>query len=157
MAPKDFVSGGQRFLLRSKYDSSYATFTPTLAYFLCTWFFFGPQCSTKDKNQLVHPCPTTSFRLWFLCPDSKFTDTRTNISKQIFQTLSLCFYVNCGFLAPPFVFERQIHGHTYQFPKIYSSVDLLSACQPANNGWILTMASMWRQRILRRQCRTRSL
>jgi hypothetical protein len=24
--------GGQRFLFRSKYDSSYATFTPTLAY-----------------------------------------------------------------------------------------------------------------------------
>jgi hypothetical protein len=32
VAPKDFVSGGQRFLFRSKYDSSYATFTPTLAY-----------------------------------------------------------------------------------------------------------------------------
>ena len=32
MAPKAQVSGAQRFLFRSKYDSSYATFTPTLAY-----------------------------------------------------------------------------------------------------------------------------
>ncbi len=31
-APKAQVSGAQRFLFRSKYDSSYATFTPTLAY-----------------------------------------------------------------------------------------------------------------------------
>jgi hypothetical protein len=32
VAPKAQVSGAQRFLFRSKYDSSYATFTPTLAY-----------------------------------------------------------------------------------------------------------------------------
>jgi hypothetical protein len=32
VAPKAQVSGTQRFLFRSKYDSSYATFTPTLAY-----------------------------------------------------------------------------------------------------------------------------
>ena len=29
---RNIVSGAQRFLFRSKYDSSYATFTPTLAY-----------------------------------------------------------------------------------------------------------------------------
>jgi hypothetical protein len=47
VAPKDFVSGGQRLLFRSKYDSSYATFTPTLAYL---WYLVDPSPPQPEER-----------------------------------------------------------------------------------------------------------
>lgn len=54
-----------------------------------------------------------SLRLCFLCPDSRFTDPRTNSQEQIIQTLYFEFFVvYCGFLSPPYFFERRTHGYT---------------------------------------------
>ena len=58
MAPKDCVSGGQRFLFRSKYDSSYATFTPTLAYL---WYLVR-------GNSYIVPYPQKSSLISSLLP-----------------------------------------------------------------------------------------
>ena len=48
MAPKAQVSGAQRFLFRSKYDSSYATFTPTLAYL---WYLVSTIISQTNNTR----------------------------------------------------------------------------------------------------------
>ena len=48
MTPNIFIS--QRFLFRSKYDSSYATFTPTLAYFL--WYLVAAYCRNSIKGEI---------------------------------------------------------------------------------------------------------